>query len=203
MKQILGRRPSPAMAVALAALVVALGGAAFAAIPDSSGEIHGCFKKANGDLRLVDSAVSCRSSEKAIAWNQQRPPGSGGGAVVARPRSETPQTATNSLADYPLADNTWTQQAGETDLVFAEIEATPPADCGGISAVRAEISINGQVVGFAAQVGPSAFKDIGSGVLFEPGSATGRTATVRIQDDCTTGQHFTVNSVKVVVLGFD
>ena len=37
-------RPSPATGIALAALIVALGGVAFAAIPDSNGTIHGCFQ---------------------------------------------------------------------------------------------------------------------------------------------------------------
>jgi hypothetical protein len=204
MNQMLERRPSPAMAVAFTALLVALGGVAFATIPDSNGEIHGCFKKANGDLRVVSSAGDCRNNERPIAWNQEGPPGSGGGAVVARPRGTTSQTATNSFADYPLVDQTWTQQAGETDLIFAQITATPPADCSGpnIAAVQAQISVDGQFVAFAAQIGSGA-SNIGSGVLFEPGSATGRTATVRIKDDCTTGQHFTVNSVKIVVLGFE
>jgi hypothetical protein len=124
----------------------------------------------NGDLRLVDSAADCRKRESAIAWNQQGQPGAGGGAVVARPRGTTSQAATNSFADYPLADNTWTQQAGETDLVFAQIDATPPSDCGGISAVPLEISINGEVVASVVQVGSGA-SNIGSGVLFEPNSA--------------------------------
>lgn len=66
-------RPSPATAIALAALVVALGGVAFAAIPDSNGTIHGCFKNNNGDLRVVDSSAGCRSNETSIQWNQQGP----------------------------------------------------------------------------------------------------------------------------------
>jgi hypothetical protein len=66
-------RPSPATAIALAALFVALGGVAFAAIPDSNGTIHGCFKNENGNLRVVDSSAGCRASETSIQWNQQGP----------------------------------------------------------------------------------------------------------------------------------
>jgi hypothetical protein len=69
------RRPAPATGIALAALVVALGGVAFAAIPDSSGTIHGCFQKISGSLRVVESASDCKASESPIAWNQQGPPG--------------------------------------------------------------------------------------------------------------------------------
>jgi hypothetical protein len=61
-------RPSPATAVALAALVVALGGVAFAAIPDSNGTIHSCYQKNNGSLRVVDSGTACRGGEAALSW---------------------------------------------------------------------------------------------------------------------------------------
>jgi hypothetical protein len=63
-------RPSPATGIALAALVIALGGAAFAAIPDSNGTIHGCYQKSNGNLRVAEYGSECRSGEVAIAWNQ-------------------------------------------------------------------------------------------------------------------------------------
>ena len=205
MIQILRYRPSPAMAVALVALLVALGGVAFATIPDPSGEIHACFKKANGDLRLVDSAAGCRNNEKAVEWSQRGPKGDpgapGGSAVVARVRGTTSQVATNSPAAYPLNDNTWTQQAGETDLILAQINATPPADCGaGIAFVQAEMSVDGQFVAGASQIGSGA-QNMGTAFIFEPGVSTNRTAAVRISDNCT-NQHFTVNSVKVNVFGF-
>lgn len=69
------RRPSPGTALAVAALVIALGGAAFAAIPDSNGTIHGCYQKNSGALRVVDSASGCRSSEVTLDWNQRGPTG--------------------------------------------------------------------------------------------------------------------------------
>jgi hypothetical protein len=64
--RVLRYRPSARTTVAVAAFVVAAGSIAFAAIPDSSGVIHGCFKKSNGDLRLVESASDCRPNERAI-----------------------------------------------------------------------------------------------------------------------------------------
>ncbi len=62
---------------AVAAAVLALaGGIAYAAIPDSSGVIHGCFKTGSGDLRVIDpSTTSCLPSETAISWNQMGPQG--------------------------------------------------------------------------------------------------------------------------------
>jgi hypothetical protein len=68
-------RPSARTTVAVAALVVAAGGIAVAAIPDSSGVIHGCYGKSNGQLRVVDSAGGCKKNETAISWNQRGPAG--------------------------------------------------------------------------------------------------------------------------------
>jgi hypothetical protein len=48
---------------------VALGGVAFASIPDSSGTIHGCYKQNGGDLRVVESDADCRNNENALSWN--------------------------------------------------------------------------------------------------------------------------------------
>jgi hypothetical protein len=57
---------------------VALGGVAYATIPDSDGTIHGCYQRTNGVLRVVESAGDCRSRERALDWNQQGPTGATG-----------------------------------------------------------------------------------------------------------------------------
>jgi hypothetical protein len=90
MKRIWGYRPSPATAIAVAALAVALGGVAYATIPDSNGTIHGCYQKGNGNLRVVESSSDCRSSEQALDWNQQGPPGEAFGIKVLKPFSLGP-----------------------------------------------------------------------------------------------------------------
>ena len=65
-----------------AAVGVVGGGAALAAIPDSSGVINGCYQKNVGNLRVIDSSAgdSCRPSEIAISWSQTGPQGPGQGA---------------------------------------------------------------------------------------------------------------------------
>jgi hypothetical protein len=68
-------RPKPATVIAIVALLVAVGGVAVAAIPDSNGVIHGCYRAGNGDLRVVDPSASCRKNERALSWNQQGPSG--------------------------------------------------------------------------------------------------------------------------------
>ena len=76
----ISRRPSPAMAVAFVALLVALGGAAEAAIPDSSGVIHGCYSN-TGQLSVIDSSnASCGAGQTALNWNQRGQTGPSGSA---------------------------------------------------------------------------------------------------------------------------
>jgi hypothetical protein len=66
---------------ALAATIFA-GGIAWAAIPDATGVIHGCYKSNNGNLRLVESALDCNAMEHSIDWSQQGPPGPAGTALA-------------------------------------------------------------------------------------------------------------------------
>src|SRR5215210_1183647 len=63
-------RPSPAMVMALVALLVATSGAAFAAIPSSSGTITTCYDKGNGTLRVIDveDGQTCHSTETQLSW---------------------------------------------------------------------------------------------------------------------------------------
>src|SRR5207248_6365804 len=60
------------------ALVLALGGGAFAAVhgvPDRTGVFHGCVNKRTGALRLIGSGQNCRSKGKkaefVVSWNQR------------------------------------------------------------------------------------------------------------------------------------
>jgi hypothetical protein len=65
------------------AAILGVGGAiAVAAIPAADGTINGCYNTSSvqggptGQLRIVDDPSQCTSSsEKAIHWNQQGPPG--------------------------------------------------------------------------------------------------------------------------------
>ena len=59
---------------------VLVGGAAFAAIPDSNGVINGCYQKNVGNLRVIDPSAgdSCRPSEIPISWSQTGPQGPAG-----------------------------------------------------------------------------------------------------------------------------
>jgi len=60
-------KPTPAMAVALLALLIAASGAAVAAIP-SNGTIAACYAKNSGALRVIDTGQSCTAKEIQLAW---------------------------------------------------------------------------------------------------------------------------------------
>jgi hypothetical protein len=59
--------PTPAMVVALLALLIAASGAAVAAIP-SNGTITACYVKSNGALRVIDTGQTCTSKETQLTW---------------------------------------------------------------------------------------------------------------------------------------
>lgn len=73
-------RKALTMLTATAALVLATG-AAMAAIPDSGGVIHGCYRL-DGLLRVIDKEAgqTCRPSETELSWNQTGPQGPQGPA---------------------------------------------------------------------------------------------------------------------------
>ena len=60
--------PSPAMAVAFAALLVACGGLAVAATSSKPALIRACANKKSGALRL---ASKCRRGERSVSWNKE------------------------------------------------------------------------------------------------------------------------------------
>jgi hypothetical protein len=56
---------------AAAAIAFAVGaGITYAAIPDSSGVIHGCVNDGSGLLRVIDTGQSCKPAETGLDWVQ-------------------------------------------------------------------------------------------------------------------------------------
>jgi hypothetical protein len=81
MRRIIRHRPSPAMAVAFIALLVALADVAVASIPGPGPGrvIKACYSKRTGGLRVIDSKKSCSAKrERTLRWNQQGKQGSPG-----------------------------------------------------------------------------------------------------------------------------
>ena len=68
MKLWTGRRLSMIAAVVVCA---AVGGIAYASIPDSNGVIHGCYRKTTGELIVIDSGgKGCEEGWKPLNWSQ-------------------------------------------------------------------------------------------------------------------------------------
>ena len=75
MRRITHFRPSPAMVVAVIALLVALGGIAAASIPGKGGVITACYLKTGGSLRVLNTSRPgasgrCHRNERTLTWNQ-------------------------------------------------------------------------------------------------------------------------------------
>ena len=62
--------PSPAMGVALAALVVAVAGVAVASIPRPNGVVKACYDS-RGAVRVIDSSASCGPSESPLLGDER------------------------------------------------------------------------------------------------------------------------------------
>ena len=71
--------------VALAGLAVGAG-VTWAAIPDTNGVIHGCYKTAGGTLRVIDvgAGETCKPSEQSLEWPGEE-------SVVLRSTTQTIQ----------------------------------------------------------------------------------------------------------------
>lgn len=61
----------------LAAVLLLVGGVAYASIPGPDGVIHGCLAS-SGKILIIDSSASCASGTTALNWNQTGPAGADG-----------------------------------------------------------------------------------------------------------------------------
>lgn len=208
----MSRKPSPAMLVAVLALVVALGGTAVAAeqyVITSTNQIK---PSVLAELRALRTRARAASVE---------PPA----LVVARARSThsvLSGSATEPTHD-PLNGNTWTQRADELNQVTGEVIATAGAGCGASSRVKVYAYVNNwsgvtgnQLVlknsfgqGEHEVWAPGETKHFGLTYetsnttpwqLFEWSTAKTHELSVQASDTCESG-HFTIDSVALDVVG--
>ncbi len=213
------RRPSPAMAVALLALVIALAGSAVAATKlTSSGPIKVCVpSKANKPL-LAPSGETCKKNYALAEVGKEGPPGKEGApgtTVVARGRlSDFESPPDTAVSGIPLTAGTWTQGAEEENLFSVHMAVkVPGSECpngkghgilfirvlvNGVEAADSEFRSSEAEGPRIAETQPLAPRD-----LFEPATPTERTLTAEVTNtyaqssDCT----FTIESVGADVLG--
>jgi collagen triple helix repeat protein len=76
-EQMSRRLSRTALAIAVVAIIAIAAGVSYAVAQIGDGNvINGCYKSANGQLRLIDSATdSCHPSETAVSWNRTGQPG--------------------------------------------------------------------------------------------------------------------------------
>jgi hypothetical protein len=106
---------------------VAAGGIAYASIPDASGVIHGCYVKANGKLRVIDSrGKGCQKGETPLNWNQTGPTGPTGPTGTTGPTGATGATG----ATGPTGVTGTTGASGPSEGVYASTLSDTPVDAG-------------------------------------------------------------------------
>jgi hypothetical protein len=151
------------------------------------------------------------------AQGLQGEPGADGadrGTIAAQPRcSGCPVSsgATNTPVAIQLTDSQWTQDTNEGNILFAEVEWTPPAGTctgtggpfPGFSGATVTVKLDGsQVIASGlANAGMPAQTAAGfSGYMFPPDSDEPHTVTAEVTDNCTGSENATVEDVKVVAL---
>ena len=77
-----------------------------AAIPDSSGVIHGCYRNHDGSLRVVDNPTTCKHNETAVSWNQTGPQGPQGPVGAPGPQGPQGVPGTSASSHAYEASNT-------------------------------------------------------------------------------------------------
>lgn len=168
-------RPSPALVVAVIALVVALGSGAYAAvsgIPDAQGVFHGCVNSRTGILRVVKSAQSCTHrrvvrhggtrmvipGELAISWNQQGPHGQQGTqgiqGIQGSPGSQGPTGPSNS---YYAAGSEFVPTSESVPAGDYAVSGDASVGCSAACGMSCRIQLNGN------NAGPFSSADTGSG----------------------------------------
>ena len=121
-----------------------------------------------------------------------------GGASAAIPSGEP--------ADYPLANATWTQQPGEIDVIFGEVQATLSAE-GGTCQAYVQLLLNGVEVG-GGQIStnsatPVAVQgSVGANPQIDPTSPEANTVTARVASNGSCGAGSQIESTRFRVLGF-
>lgn len=190
------RRPSPAMVVAVIALVVALSGTALAAsryLITSTSQIKPSVRR---DLRAEASAAAVKAAKK------------GAHSIVLRTHSVAPVALTGEEQFVTLSTpSSWTQGAEEVDEVLAVPSLTLTNRCTTFS-VTVNALIDGEPHGNLGIFGEEAGtytpqlqwpeRHVPVFILDEPGKPTTHTLQVAVRSEC---PGVTLNSVSLDVIG--
>lgn len=132
----------------------------------------------------------------------------GNGAISARVRLANGVTAPHGASTaVPLTSSTWTQSAGQLNLVAGTVTLAVPASCTGSFGNSLVISVDGQANTFAlaptVPAGTTVTMPIIVGTLSEPERDTQHTMTASFANSCTKGgEDYAVNGAKLDVIAF-
>ena len=173
--------------VAYLALFVALGGSSYAA-----------------DLKGDPGAGRYRSSEP-----RQAPTGaSGSGSIVLQARlSDSVSAPHGATTDVALTDGTWTQSAGDLNLLAGSVTMQIPAACTGSLGNSVVLSVDGTKQTFAIAPNDPASSTVTVpfvvGTLSEPNNDAKHRVTAQFVNSCTqSGEDFKVTGLKLDALRF-
>ena len=142
-----------------------------------------------------------------------------GAAVSTHVRSSAPVTSTVIGAQVPwqpLTGSSWTQKAGETNVLYGQVTINVPSACDGNGSGVVTVKVDGMNAGAASAIGagpvlgtsvrvPISFHAPGlgyvGGAFVAPTSDTPHTVTGQVTDSCGgAGQDFTFDSLGVDVM---
>jgi hypothetical protein len=135
------------------------------------------------------------------------------GTIAAQPRCSgcpVSSDAANTPVSIPLTDSQWTQDTNEGNILFVEVQWTPPGPCTGtggpfpgVSGATVQVNLDGSQViasGLGSAGTPPQTSTGFSGYMFPPDADELHTVTAEVSDNCTGSENATVEEVKVVVL---
>ena len=159
------------------ALVLAMGGGAYAAIgPVQNGVIHSCFSRHTGALRVVNAGARCRRQERALNFNQQGPVGPSGLTGPAGPVGLT-------------------GAAGKTGKTGATGKTGPAGATGATGAAGTSVTSAALAVGNAnCPSGGASFTSV-SGTTFACNGSASAFATVNATGSLAAGKNVTAVAV--------
>jgi hypothetical protein len=189
------------MRTLVAALVAAaaVGGIAYAAIPDAAGVYHGCIHRNTGALRVIDSATQqCNAAnERAITFNQQGPAGvspsvaqlasgdshcAAGGAAITDAAGSTAYVCNGSNGDS--FDGTFTSPNGQYSISVTDAGISLTSNAGvqvGITGATLDVAVGSD---YTVSVGRNLTASIGKNATANVGESSstniGRDAIVSI-----------------------
>jgi hypothetical protein len=137
------------------------------------------------------------------------PAGSTSAAVQLRALSTGTVTAPHGAStSVPLSGASWTQAAGDLDLVVGSVTLQTPSACTGSFGNALVINVDGKATTFGlaptTPASSSVTLPISVAGIMEPAASTSHTITAALANACTkSGEDFTVNNVKLDVVKFN